>query len=469
MTTSEKVQSVDKMSDMDATKIYLKQVSKNTLLTHAQEIELSQTIENAKKNLLGHLFEIPSAVKNFETAIANTLSGEQNLNKLFDVDENTTELMATLANLQSDISRYRISEFKDEDLRVSISIAISGLPVTLNFFDQLVQPFTDMSKSIVATQGEFMRFAQSCNVSREIFLQCYQTPSNDKTWVDFVIKQAPKVQEFQNRLLAFAVDSGLGVSELQNKINEIKKQQKIKEQAIDTMLKSNLRLVVSVAKKYTNISQTPMLDLIQEGNIGLLKAIDKFNWRLGFRFSTYATWWIKQCVLKALNEQHRIIRIPTHMNDLAKKVIRAREECVNSHGYEPSIQEISEMIGVDVDQVDKVYTVAQGTISLETPIGGEDDQTIAQLIEDTDGINAFQMLADVDKVNAVSSILNELTPKDERVIRMRFGIGTNDESTLEDIGNTFGVTRERIRQIETKALLKLKSPELSERLLSAFE
>ena len=469
MTTSEKVQSVDKMSDMDATKIYLKQVSKNTLLTHAQEIELSQTIENAKKNLLGHLFEIPSAVKNFETAIANTLSGEQNLNKLFDVDENTTELMATLANLQSDISRYRISEFKDEDLRVSISIAISGLPVTLNFFDQLVQPFTDMSKSIVATQGEFMRFAQSCNVSREIFLQCYQTPSNDKTWVDFVIKQAPKVQEFQNRLLAFAVDSGLGVSELQNKINEIKKQQKIKEQAIDTMLKSNLRLVVSVAKKYTNISQTPMLDLIQEGNIGLLKAIDKFNWRLGFRFSTYATWWIKQCVLKALNEQHRIIRIPTHMNDLAKKVIRAREECVNSHGYEPSIQEISEMIGVDVDQVDKVYTVAQGTISLETPIGGEDDQTIAQLIEDTDGINAFQMLADVDKVNAVSSILNELTPKEERVIRMRFGIGTNDESTLEDIGNTFGVTRERIRQIETKALLKLKSPELSERLLSAFE
>ena len=157
------------------------------------------------------------------------------------------------------------------------------------------------------------------------------------------------------------------------------------------------------------------------------------------------------------------------MNDLAKKVIRAREECVNSHGYEPSIQEISEMIGVDVDQVDKVYTVAQGTISLETPIGGEDDQTISQLIEDTDGINAFQMLADVDKVNAVSSILNELTPKEERVIRMRFGIGTNDESTLEDIGNTFGVTRERIRQIETKALLKLKSPELSERLLSAFE
>lgn len=473
MTESEKTQSAaDKITDMDATKIYLKQVSKNVLLTHAQEIELSQTIENSKKSLLGYLFEIPSAVRNFETAIALTLSGEQNINKLFDVDDDQNtpaDVMGKLTHLQSHISQYRTSGFKDAELRTSISLAISELPLTLNFFDQLVQPFTEMSKSIVATQGEFMRFAQSCGVSREVFLQCYQSQNTNSQWVSFVIKHAVKVQEFQNRLHAFATDCGIGIFELQKKIGEIKQQQKIKEQAIDTMLKSNLRLVVSVAKKYTNISQTPMLDLIQEGNIGLLKAIDKFNWRLGFRFSTYATWWIKQCVLKALNEQHRIIRIPTHMNDLAKKVIRAREECVNSHGYEPSIQEISEMIGVDVDQVDKVYTVAQGTISLETPIGGEEDQTIAQLIEDTEGVNAFQLLSEADKAIAVSNVLNELTPKEERVIRMRFGIGTNDESTLEDIGNTFGVTRERIRQIETKALLKLKSPELSSRLLSAFE
>lgn len=472
MTELEKTQSMDKITDIDATKIYLKQVSKNTLLTHAQEIELSQTIENSKKSLLGYLFEIPSAVQNFETAIALTLSGEQNINKLFDVDDdqNTpTDVMTKLTDLQSHISKYRCSEFKDADLRSSISLIISELPLTLNFFDQLVQPFAEMSKKIVATQGEFMRFAQSCGVNRETFLQCYQSQNTDTQWISFVIKQSVEVQEFQDHLHAFATDCGIGIIELQKKIGEIKQQQKIKEQAIDTMLKSNLRLVVSVAKKYTNISQTPMLDLIQEGNIGLLKAIDKFNWRLGFRFSTYATWWIKQCVLKALNEQHRIIRIPTHMNDLAKKVIRVREECVSSHGYEPSIQEIAEMIGVDVDQVDKVYTVAQGTISLETPIGGEEDQTIAQLIEDTEGVNAFQLLAEADKAIAVSSVLHELTPKEERVIRMRFGIGTNDESTLEDIGNTFGVTRERIRQIETKALLKLKSPELSSRLLSAFE
>jgi RNA polymerase primary sigma factor len=460
----------EKSSDMDATKLYLKQVSKNPLLKHEQEIQLSQQIKNSKKALFGHLFEIPLAVKNFETAIVDTLSGKSNINKLFDIDEKSDELMQTLVRLQKDITAYRDSGFKDAVLKASIAVAISELPVNVNFFDHLVHPFAEIGKQIVAVQGEYMRFAMSKNVSREVFLDCYQSSKNDPSWVVFILQNSDKVKEFQERLTQFSVDSGISVVELQNKIIDIKKQQKLKDQAIDTMLKSNLRLVVSVAKKYTNVSQTPLLDLIQEGNIGLLKAIDKFDWRLNFRFSTYATWWIKQCVLKALNEQHRIIRIPTHMSDLAKKVIRAREESVTTHGFEPSIEEIAAMLKVDADQVEKVYTVAQGTVSLETPIGdGEDDQTIANLIEDVDGVNAFQMLAEVDKVNAVSSVLCELTPKEERVIRMRFGIGTNEESTLEDIGNKFGVTRERIRQIETKALIKLKNTDLSEKLLNAFD
>lgn len=460
----------EKSSDMDATKLYLKQVAKNPLLKHEQEIQLSQQIENAKKALFGHLFEIPLAVKNFETAIVDTLSGKSNINKLFDVDEQSDELMQTLVRLQKDITAYRDSGFTDESLKASIAVAISDLPVNVNFFDHLVHPFTDIGKQIVAVQGEYMRFAMSKKVSREVFLDCYQSSKNDPSWVTFVIQNTDMVKEFQARLNQFSLDSGISVDELQNKIIDIRKQQKLKDQAIDTMLKSNLRLVVSVAKKYTNVSQTPLLDLIQEGNIGLLKAIDKFDWRLNFRFSTYATWWIKQCVLKALNEQHRIIRIPTHMSDLAKKVIKAREESVTTHGFEPSIEEIAVMLNVDADQVEKVYTVAQGTISLETPIGGgEEDQTISNLIEDIDGVNAFQMLAELDKVNAVSSVLSELTPKEERVIRMRFGIGTNEESTLEDIGSKFGVTRERIRQIETKALLKLKNTDLGEKLLNAFD
>ena len=260
--------------------------------------------------------------------------------------------------------------------------------------------------------------------------------------------------------------------DLQKKIIEIRKQQKLKDEAIETMLLSNLRLVVSVAKKYNSVNQTPLLDLIQEGNIGLLKAINKFNWRLGFRFSTYAMWWIKQCILKALNEHTRIIRIPTHMSELAKNVSRVRGECVSNNGYEPSIEEIAEMLGIDSDQVYKVYYVAQGTISLDTPTStksSSDDMTLADLIEDIDAVNPFQLLEAADKNVAVREILSELSPKEERVIRMRFGIGTNEESTLEDIGNKLGVTRERIRQIETKALLKLKKPELSSKILEAFQ
>jgi RNA polymerase primary sigma factor len=236
------------------------------------------------------------------------------------------------------------------------------------------------------------------------------------------------------------------------------------------MLKCNLRLVVSIAKKYAAISQTPILDLIQEGNIGLLKAIDKFEWKRGYRFSTYATWWIKQCVLKALNEQHRIIRIPTHMNELAKKVAKTKEDHLDIYGYEPSVDEIAVILNVDKDQVDKVYTVAQGTISLETPIGDEDDQTLGHVLVDNDSESPFDTLSRVDTASEISDILGGLNPKEERVIRMRFGIGTNKESTLEDIGNTFGVTRERIRQIESKALQKLKADNhLGYRLRELFE
>lgn len=467
MTATEKVV-VEKNTDMDATKLYLKQVAKNRLLTHEQEIQLSQQIENSKQALLLNLFGVPMAVEMINTRISEVLNKTLALDNCFDVDDN--EQAALLEKLNAVCTQIHTLQTSPTDaLRSEVAATLSELPLKLSFYDEMTHPFNEIVKNLIGTQGAYMRFAQSRGVDRELFLQCYQTANTNSKWEKFVANNSEQVNKFRSQLATFSTTTGLDTATLLETCAAIKREQKNKDQAVEMMLKSNLRLVVSVAKKYTNITQTPILDLVQEGNIGLLKAIEKFNWRLGFRFSTYATWWIKQCVLKALNDHHRIIRIPAHMSDLAKKVTRARAEFVNSNGFEPSVQEIAEMLELDVDQVDKVYTVAQGTISLETPIGGEEDQTIAQLIVDTEGVNAFNLLAEADSSYAVAEVLKHLSPKEERVIRMRFGIGVNEQSTLEDIGNKFGVTRERVRQIESKALEKLKSAELARKLQEAFE
>jgi RNA polymerase primary sigma factor len=467
MTATPKV-AIEKNTDMDATKLYLKQVSKNQLLTHAQEIQLSQQIENSKRALLQNLFSIPLAVSNINQRITEILNKTCAIDSCFNIDEkDQITLPQQLQTVQTQI--HSLQTAPTEALRVSVAETLSELPLKLSFYDEMTQPFNQMVKDIISTQGAYLRFAESKGVDRILFLQCYQDNTTDPRWLQFVAQHITEVEKFNSSLQSFSIEAGLPVVQLLETCKQIKREQKNKDQAVEHMLKSNLRLVVSVAKKYTNITQTPILDLVQEGNIGLLKAIEKFKWQLGFRFSTYATWWIKQCVLKALNEHHRIIRIPAHMSDLAKRVTRARAEFVNSNGFEPSVQEIAEMLEMDVDQVDKVYTVAQGVISLETPIGGEEDQTIAQLIEDTEGVNAFDLLAAADSSHAVAEVLKHLSPKEERVIRMRFGIGVNEQSTLEDIGNKFGVTRERVRQIESKALEKLKSAELARKLQEALE
>lgn len=458
----------DKTIDLDATKMYLKQVSKNTLLSHSEEIEHSKTIEAAKKSILTTFFEIPNAVSSFKNNITNVMNGNQEWDSIFDYEEQELQsLKNNLESIQTLIDDYVVD--KSAEHIHTIAVQICSLSFKPTFFDNLVKPFSELVKKITAVQGEFMRFAQNKGINRETFLECYHNSTITPDWSDFVSTHKTVVSDFQNRLLSLSSQSGMLPQELQSKIAFIHCQQKIKDAAIETMLKSNLRLVVSIAKKYAAISQTPILDLIQEGNIGLLKAIDKFEWQRGYRFSTYATWWIKQCVLKALNEQHRIIRIPTHMNELAKKVAKTKEDHFDLYGYEPSVEEIATILSVEKEQVEKVYTVAQGTISLETPIGDEDEQTLGHVLVDDEGESPFDTLARVDATMEISDILSNLSPKEERVIRMRFGIGTNKESTLEDIGNTFGVTRERIRQIESKALHKLKSDNMGQRLRQLIE
>ena len=459
----------ERSADKDATKLYLKEVSRNRLLTHAEEISLSQTIENAKQQMVLHLFEIPLCVTLFRTAMQKILDKAEPFETAFDVDDdNQSTFDNKLDQLIQSIDSLT-NATSNQDHKTAVATLISELPFKSAFYDGLIQPVGDIVKQTTQISGEFLRFAMSKNITRECFLNNYQSNSPNAAWSKFVTAHESEVADFQQRLANLSSTAGMTAQDLQRKISAIRTAQKEKEQAIETMLKSNLRLVVSVAKKYINVSPTPLLDLVQEGNIGLLKAIEKYNWRLGFRFSTYATWWIKQCVLKALNEQHRTIKVPSHMTDLVKRVSRAREDYVGLHGYEPSPLEISTMLDVEPHVVARVWTVAQGTISLETPIGSEEDQNLAAVIEDVDGVNAFEQIAEVDARNAVASVLSELSPKEERVIRMRFGIGVDNECTLEDIGTTFGVTRERIRQIEYKALEKLKQPELANRMQQAFE
>lgn len=453
--------------EQDATKIYLKEVSLNPLLSHAEEIELSQQIEAGRKQMIQGLFEIPHTVNHMTEQLKLMRSGERNQQQAFVVE--STQELTDLIDKTLELTQQLSADPQNAELVQLVSTQLSELPISLAFWDELMAPWDVMSQNLMKAQGELLRHALATGMTRECFLQNYQHDTPDETWCAWATKHDEHVNKYRAQVQTMADNSGVSIQKLQHIVKQIRSARRDKDLAVNRMLKSNLRLVVSVAKRYTQVTSTPLLDLIQEGNLGLMRAIEKFNWRLGFRFSTYATWWIKQCVLKAVNEQHRIIRIPSHMTDLAKKVIQAREEYVSTVGYEPSVSEIAQMLEQDETQVARVYTVAQGTISLETPVGQEEDQNLGNLIEDTQNVNPFDMVSAVDTQRAVSAILSELTPKEERVIRMRFGIGVDQEATLEDVGNVMGVTRERIRQIEQRALQKLKEPLMAQKVQQAFE
>jgi RNA polymerase primary sigma factor len=460
--------STSTVREQDATKLYLREVSRSKLLNHAQEIQLSQTIENSRREIVLNLLAIPLCSHAFCESVDAVVSGAVDVDTLIDMlAHEQDDIMTKLADASEMVKS--LAQVENSEQFSELAAKVADLPFVGSFWDKILHPVQTLVKNNTAISGAFLRFAQSCGISRQDFLSNYQNPAPSKLWTKFAQANCDQVEKFQSQLDGFAKCAGLSAQDLTGRISKIRDAQKIRDQAVSTMLQSNLRLVVSVAKRYLNVSPTPLLDLVQEGNIGLLKAIEKYNWRLGYRFSTYATWWIKQCVLKALNEQHRVIRVPTHMTDLVKRVSRAREELMGQNGYEPSPVEIAENLGVNVAVVNKVWTVAQGTISLETPIGSEDDSTLANVIEDQNSFSSFDHIAEVDTQNAVNQVLGQLSPKEERVVRMRFGLGVDSECTLEDIGNRFGVTRERVRQIEQKALEKLKEPDLAKQMLAAFE
>ncbi len=353
-----------------------------------------------------------------------------------------------------------------------------NLQLAPHVVEELVQSHYKENKKIVSLEGVLLRLAMDNKISREEFLKYYVgneiNPKfetflkENQTWKSFFKKYKKDFVEIKERLVEFSKKIGLSVGEFKKLVSRIQKGERESRIAKKEMVEANLRLVISIAKKYTNRG-LQFLDLIQEGNIGLMKAVDKFEYRRGYKFSTYATWWIRQAITRSIADQARTIRIPVHMIETINKIVRTQRQIMSEFGREPTPEELAKKLAMPLEKVRKVLKIAKEPVSLETPVGDEEDSSLGDFIEDKNALQPLDTAIQSNLSESTTKILASLTPREERVLRMRFGIGMNTDHTLEEVGLQFSVTRERIRQIEAKALRKLKHPSRSKQLKSFLE
>jgi RNA polymerase primary sigma factor len=389
-------------------------------------------------------------------------------------DQQVENRMAAVGTLSTSQER-RYKQLKDE-----LITAVKSLSLNNNRIESLVLQLYDINKRLVQNEGKLLRLAESYGVKREEFLKVYTGSELDPNWIasianltgrgwkEFTKTEKDNIRTLRSDIQIIAQETAIPVIEFRKIVNQVQKGEREAAIAKKEMVEANLRLVISIAKKYTNRG-LQFLDLIQEGNIGLMKAVDKFEYRRGYKFSTYATWWIRQAITRSIADQARTIRIPVHMIETINKIVRTSRQMLHEIGREPTPEELAEKLAMPLEKVRKVLKIAKEPISLETPVGDEEDSHLGDFIEDKNALLPIDAAIQANLRETTTRVLASLTPREERVLRMRFGIGMNTDHTLEEVGQQFSVTRERIRQIEAKALRKLKHPSRSRKLRSFLD
>ncbi|MEI5677796.1 RNA polymerase sigma factor RpoD [Mesorhizobium sp. CGMCC 1.15528] len=385
--------------------------------------------------------------------------------------ENRLAAQGTLSPSQD----RRLKELKDQLITAVKSLSLNNARI-----EALVEQLYDINKRLVQNEGKLLRLAESFGVRREEFLKEYHGSELDPNWTrsisnltsrgwkEFTTREKDTIRDLRAEIQNLATETAISIAEFRKIVNQVQKGEREAAIAKKEMVEANLRLVISIAKKYTNRG-LQFLDLIQEGNIGLMKAVDKFEYRRGYKFSTYATWWIRQAITRSIADQARTIRIPVHMIETINKIVRTSRQMLHEIGREPTPEELAEKLAMPLEKVRKVLKIAKEPISLETPVGDEEDSHLGDFIEDKMAILPIDAAIQANLRETTTRVLASLTPREERVLRMRFGIGMNTDHTLEEVGQQFSVTRERIRQIEAKALRKLKHPSRSRKLRSFLD